>query len=166
MREVLFKAKMKSRPDTWVEGFYCSRNDMSHHCKEDNKKIPVCKMTHYIMQDEMIDWGLPNEFVLYKINPDTLCQYVDYVCEWEMANYTVRKKLFEHDIITINYGGFIIEAEIIIRDGRLMLKSEYFANGTTFFNTKLISKDYKNHILNTKIVGNIFDKCDEENCYE
>lgn len=73
MREILFKAKLKNK-NKWVEGFYCSKRDTTYCFTEDYEKYPV-ETHHYIIQDQMTDWGLPNELRMYEIDPSTLCQF-------------------------------------------------------------------------------------------
>lgn len=79
MREILFKAKLKdwkTKPNKnkWVEGFYLKREETTYCIKEDYERLPV-KTLHYIAQDAMTDWGLPNEFRLYEVDPETLCEF-------------------------------------------------------------------------------------------
>lgn len=79
MREILFKAKLKdwkTKPNKnkWVEGFYLKREETTYCIKEDYERLPV-KTLHYIAQDTMTDWGLPNKFRLYEIDPETLCEF-------------------------------------------------------------------------------------------
>ena len=79
IREILFKAKLKDwktnpQQNKWVEGYYLSRKETTYCFTEDYERNPV-KTLHYIAVDSMTDWGLPNEFRCYEIDPDTLCQY-------------------------------------------------------------------------------------------
>ena len=79
IREVLFKAKLKDwktnpQQNKWVEGYYLSRKETTYCFTEDYERNPV-KTLHYIAVDSMTDWGLPNEFRCYEIDPDTLCQF-------------------------------------------------------------------------------------------
>ena len=89
IREVLFKAKLKDwktkpQQNKWVEGYYLSRKETTYCFTEDYERNPV-KTLHYIAVDSMTDWGLPNEFRLYEIDPDTLCQLIqtDKIRVWE-----------------------------------------------------------------------------------
>ena len=95
MREVLFRAKLKDwktnpQQNAWVEGFYLSRKETTYCFTEDYERNPV-KTLHYIAVDSMTDWGLPNEFRCYEIDPDTLCQYT-------YQNDVNGKKIWENDI--------------------------------------------------------------------
>ena len=93
MREILFKAKHKGT-GKWIEGFYCSLQETTYCFKEDYERFPV-QTHHYIVQDTMTDWGLPNKFSFYEIDPSTLCQFtglIDKNC----------KKIFENDIVGLH----------------------------------------------------------------
>ena len=68
-REILFKAKRKNDGE-WVEGYYCKINETTYCVKEE--PVPT---HHYILQETMTDRGLPNRFLQYEIDPDTICQY-------------------------------------------------------------------------------------------
>lgn len=96
IREVLFKAKLKDwktnpQQNKWVEGYYLSRKETTYCFIEDYDRNPV-KTLHYIAVDSMTDWGLPNEFRCYEIDPDTLCQYVE-------QNDLCSNKIWENDIL-------------------------------------------------------------------
>ena len=72
MREILFKAKLKDwqtnpKHNKWVEGFYCNKQETTYCFESDYEKFPV-KTQHYIIQERMLDWGLPNEFRLIENN--------------------------------------------------------------------------------------------------
>lgn len=100
IREVLFKAKLKDwktnpQQNKWVEGYYLSRKETTYCFTEDYEKNPV-KTLHYIAVDSMTDWGLPNEFRLYEIDSDTLCQYT----EEKDVN---ENKVWENDVVKMIY---------------------------------------------------------------
>ena len=65
----LCKAKLLNS-DEWIEGYYASRKDTTYCFKEDYENHPV-KIHHYILRDEMTDWGLPNELRAYEIDVNT-----------------------------------------------------------------------------------------------
>ena len=68
----LCKAKLLNS-DEWIEGYYASRKDTTYCFKEDYENHLV-KTHHYILRDEMTDWGLPNELRAYEIDINTLCR--------------------------------------------------------------------------------------------
>ena len=109
IREVLFKAKLKDwktnpQQNKWVEGYYLSRKETTYCFTEDYERNPV-KTLHYIAVDSMTDWGLPNEFRCYEIDPDTLCEFTG------MLVGKSKKKIWEHDIIKGTFWGFMMPVE-------------------------------------------------------
>ena len=92
--EGLYKAKYKD--GSWVDGFYANRQDTTYCFKEDYERHPVVKF-HYIFQDCMTDWGIPNEFRCITIDPSTLCRFTGKFDK----NY---KPIYEHDIVKTQYG--------------------------------------------------------------
>ena len=96
MREVLFKAKLKDwktnpQQNKWVEGYYLSRKETTYCFTEDYERNPV-KTLHYIAVDSMTNWGLPNEFRCYEIDPDTLCEFTG-------VHDNNKVRVFENDIV-------------------------------------------------------------------
>lgn len=73
MREILFRAKWIGN-GKWMEGYYCKISETTYAFAEDYERNPI-PIHHYILQEVMTDWGLPNRFNQYEIDPETLCQY-------------------------------------------------------------------------------------------
>lgn len=90
MREILFKAKRKDNGE-WVEGYYCKLDETTYCISEDYERYPV-PTHHYILQETMTDWGLPNRFLQFEIVPDTLCQYTGLTDKHD-------NKIWENDIL-------------------------------------------------------------------
>lgn len=90
----LYKAKYRN--GSWVDGFYANRQETTYCFKEDYEKHPVDKL-HYILQDCMTDWGLPNKFRCVPVDPSTLCRFTGKFDK----NY---KPIYEHDIVKTIYG--------------------------------------------------------------
>ena len=86
----LCKAKLLNS-DTWIIGYYASRQETTYCFKEDYDRSPV-KTHHYIICDEMTDWGLPNELRPYEIDINTLCRCTG--CHDKNGNL-----IFENDIL-------------------------------------------------------------------
>ena len=81
MREILFKAKRKDN-GKWVEGYYYKMSETTYCFKEDYERKPVSEH-HYILQERMTDWGLPNQIVQIEIDSETLCQFTGLCEVWE-----------------------------------------------------------------------------------
>ena len=104
-REILFRAKLKDwktnlEHNRWVEGFYLKRKETTYCFTEDYEKYPV-KTLHFIAEECMTDWGLPNDFTLYEIDLDTLCQYTG-------MNDKENNMIWENDIIKGTFWGFMM----------------------------------------------------------
>ena len=65
----LTKAK-HIKTDEWVEGYYCRISETTYCTIGDVPPVPV---HHYILHETMTDWGLPNRFLQYEVNPTTIC---------------------------------------------------------------------------------------------
>lgn len=148
-REILFRAKLKdwkTNPEhnRWVEGFYCRRQETTYCIEEDYKMFPV-KTLHYIVQDRMTDLGLPNTFAFIEIDPDTLCQYVNF--KDDDGN-----KIWENDIVECGYDGEELVNRIIIYDeDELDFKA---TNGEKYYQEDFQYLPCSDYLL---VVGNIFD---------
>ena len=90
MREILFKGKRIDNGE-WVEGYYYKMSETTYCFKEDYERKPVPEH-HYILQERMTDWELPNQIVQIEIDSKTLCQFTG-LCDKN------GKKIWENDIV-------------------------------------------------------------------
>ena len=90
MREILFKGKRIDNGE-WLEGYYYKMSETTYCFKEDYGRKPVPEH-HYILQERMTDWGLPNQIVQIEIDSKTLCQFTG-LCDKN------GKKIWENDIV-------------------------------------------------------------------
>lgn len=75
--------------EKWVTGYYYKMAETTHCTIDDCSLVP---MHHYILQEIMTDWELPNQMFRYEIDPETICQCIGL----EDKNGNV---IFEHDIL-------------------------------------------------------------------
>lgn len=163
MRELLYKAKLKNK-DRWIKGFYCCKKETTYCFTEDYEKFPV-KTLHYIIRDEMTDWGLPNEFRLYEIDYETLCEFTG----WLTAKNG--QQIFENDIVEfIFYSGkteryLVWWCQEMSMMEAISLKDIQF-NGHDYWGGKpmidystfcLMLQDPWGDIKEVKVIGNLFD---------
>ena len=95
MRNRLFKALGADEADKthWYTGYYWRTQDTTYCIALDYDENPN-NTHHYILFDEMTDWGLPNRKLRADINPATLCEYTGKL------DYN-KKRIWEHDIVRI-----------------------------------------------------------------
>ena len=154
MREILFRGKWLGNGE-WVEGYYCKISETTYAFAEDYERNPI-PVHHYILQEVMTDWGLPNRFNQYEVDPETLCQYTG-------LNDKNGKRIWENDIVRCNrrekeakykvvwdktYADFRIEklnglgvVPICIEEGSIpVFGRHYECIGNVFDNPELLKK--------------------------
>ena len=167
-RQILFKAKLKdwkTNPykNEWVEGYYLKRKETTYCYAEDYERNPV-KTLHYIAVDYMTDWGLPNEFRLYEIDPDTLCESIG----WKDRH---GNRIFENDIVEIAssprtlckyliwWNKEMSMMNAVNLDGIYFNGSDY-SDGNPKFSYQdfcLMLQDSWGDFSDIKVIGNLFD---------
>lgn len=87
----------------WVTGYYYKMAETTYCCAiGDELSIPV---HHYILQETMTDWGLPNRMLQYEVDSDTLCQCTEFMDVYD-------NMIWENDLVkftqnTEEYFGYI-----------------------------------------------------------
>ena len=145
MRESLFRGKCIDNGE-WVEGYYYKMSETTYCFKEDYERKPVPEH-HYILQERMTDWGLPNQIVQIEIEPETLCQFTG-LCDKN------GKKIWENDIVLVIYENRYYEKKEL-STGKIV-----FTRGTWYIGGKVCNELYaidEDAIFQVEIVGNIFD---------
>lgn len=144
MREILFKAK-RIDSGKWVEGYYYKMSETTYCFKEDYERKPVPEH-HYILQERMTDWGLPNQMVQIEIVPETLCQFTG-LCDKK------GKRIWENGICDRKEK----YPEVVkMTDGDWTLDYSY-AIGRDYGNNYCNLGFYVNERKCVEVVGNIFD---------
>lgn len=95
MRTILFKAHGIEDRDKnhWYQGNYWRTDDTTYCVASDYESSPN-NTHHYIVFDEVTDWGLPNRKMRADINPETLCEYTGKLDH-------NKKRIWEHDIVRV-----------------------------------------------------------------
>ena len=79
MREIKFRAKGndKETNNRWFKGYYYKETETTYCFKEDYDRHPE-NTHHYIIFEEMTDWGLPNRHLRVDIDIETLGQFTRF----------------------------------------------------------------------------------------
>lgn len=109
MREILFRGftpdknaraeitvKGEKVSGMWVTGYYWEPRDTTFCFKQDYDMHPN-NTKHFILFDEMTDWGLPNRHMQADVLPETVGQFTG---RCDIKNHRV----FEHDVIKHHFG--------------------------------------------------------------
>ena len=142
MREILFKAKRKDNGE-WVEGYYYKMSETTYCFKEDYERKPVPEH-HYILQERMTDWGLPNQMIQIEIDPETLCEFTGR-CDKS------GKRIWESDVVWLVYDGKEHIYQIVWDNSELDFKA---TNGEENYESNF---EYLLCCDEIEVIGNIFD---------
>lgn len=94
MREILFRGKCIDNANGLRDIITkCLKQHIVLKRTMNGKPVPE---HHYILQERMTDWGLPNQIVQIEIEPETLCQFTG-LCDKN------GKKIWENDIVLVIY---------------------------------------------------------------
>lgn len=138
-----FLAKAKCiKSGEWVEGYYCRISETTYCPIGD---VPLVPVHHYILHETMTDWGLPNRFLQYEVDPDSICQCTGFKDK-------KGKLIFENDIMEGRIDDLF--PEDISR-----FKVAWNGNGWVEVQAGCIDREYISEFEaeNYEVVGNIFD---------
>lgn len=127
--------------DRWFYGGYAQLDDTTYCVKEDYDMHPE-NTKHYIIFDEMTDWGLPNRHLRATINPETLGQ-------WTGLKDIKGRRIYEGDIVKVENTDL---AQIIYDEDRMAWGIKPIND--FYFDSPLLAD---NTDLELKVVGNIYD---------
>lgn len=163
MREILFRGFTPAENEKdkafvngewikgqWVQGSYWELNKTTYCFKEDYERDP-CNTEHYIVFDQMTDWGLPNRHLKADVLPETVGQYTGLTDK-------NGKKVFEGDIHECIVGGK--SYFFVVKHGKYYdFETADKRYGWYFQNTKTndCNSFYGDEKKYVNIIGNIHD---------
>ncbi len=112
MREILFRGKDKD-DGNWYEGYYLQLHDTTYCCMTSDNVDEANRLNkenehHYIVFEQMTDWGLPNKHLRAEVDPETVCQYTGLTDK-------NGRKIFDGDclghkqnVVEYSCGGFVV----------------------------------------------------------
>lgn len=128
----------------WVQGSYWELNKTTYCFKEDYERDPG-NTEHYIVFDQMTDWGLPNRHLQADVLPETVGQYTGLIDK----NGT---KIFEGDIIKHYYDNTdksMFDIGVILFDDKVCQFKR---------NSRVNTRYYNIHFeCEYEVIGNIHD---------
>ena len=139
----------------WIEGFYANQKATTYCFTEDYEKFPV-KTTHYIICDEMTDWGLPNQFRFYEVDENTICKNTELEAMWQVDDTSKTRTIWEHDLLKVEYDETVVVSEVMYTDGMFILVSSEFADGYVPLFDYI--NDGETHFVEAEHLGSAFDK--------
>ena len=133
MREILFRGKPENS-NQWAMGYYYHMAETTYCFAEDYEGKPVPEH-HYIMFEQMTDWGLPNQMYQVEVDPATVGQYTG-------LSDVDGRRIFDGDIVE-DYGG----------GNRYVIR---FVDGY-FLAYRSMDTLFGQEIDMRRVIGNVFD---------
>ena len=126
----------------WVTGYYYKMAETTYCTIGDAPPIPV---HHYILQETMTDWELPNRMLRYEVDPDTLCQCTEFKDAYN-------KTIWENDLIKLTCSDKEYLCQIVRDDdgyGFMTIDEKRDCHGNL---------GYLSYIGEIEVIGNKFDE--------
>lgn len=138
--------KAKDKDDgRWYEGYYLLLHDTTYFCMPSDNEANIKRLNeenahHYIVFEQMTDWGLPNRHLRVEILPETLCRCTGLPDK-------NRKLIWENDIVRCGEDVFAVKWNDKYARWCLSKKGWLYND---FFGEACDPKD-------CEVIGNIFD---------
>ena len=165
MREILFKGKDKD-DGNWYEGYYLQLHDTTYCCLpsdsvEEANRLNKENEHHYIVFEQMTDWGLPNKHLRAEVLPETVCQYTGLtdengrnIFEGDIVKATLlpyKKDRYSIGYIVFERGTFKV---YITKSVHERVYTEYAGEDVKTYS---IENNFLNRGYVLEVIGNIFD---------
>ena len=144
MREILFRGKDKD-DGNWYEGYYLQLHDTTYCCMPSDNVDEANRLNkenkhHYIVFEQMTDWGLPNKHLRAEVLPETVCQYTSLTDK-------NGRKIFEGDICEFSAYGESCKGDVRFVNGNFTI---WCGKCAPFLDNALEKRS-------AIVIGNIFD---------
>ena len=138
-REILFRGKDKDS-GRWYYGNYMALNKTTYCVAEDYATHPD-NTEHFIVFDQMTDWGLSNEHKMDTVDPETVGQFTGMLDK-------NGKRIFEGDVVCVRARGKDEYAEVVWyeKSSRFVLEFDTWRSDFDRF-----------YGSNLDVIGNVFN---------
>lgn len=159
MREILFRGftpdkrgkteifvNGKPIKGQWVQGSYW-RYDITTYCFKEDYEAHPDNTVHYILFDEMTDWGLPNRQFRADVIPETVGQYTGLTDK-------NGKRIFEGDFVRVDEG---VKEAFRVNDGEIKYAwGGFCVDAFGLLNSLNALANYEG-VIRCEVIGNVHD---------
>ena len=158
MRDILFRGKPKYESD-----YYCFFQNWKDFCLDgfvfgslviSNERYYIC-VSGICQVNTYINNGITS---MIEVIPETVGQFTELTAYWETQDETYESKVFEHDVLKVNYEGTDVLAEVKYERGICILCSYEFPDSYVqlFDYVRLEDECW----LDASVVGNVHNNSD------